>query len=102
MKKYLYGDERFTEKQAKEKFPNPLLLPRAAERMDRREIEAILRRNIQEIRFWCKQWELLANGEYAGKVTKRALVMDANRLHDWRVSMNIMASALGRPHLWEE
>ena len=46
--------------------------------------------------------EKLARGQVAGTVTKRQLVAVANRLHDWRVSMNILSGGLGEPHLWEE
>lgn len=59
-------------------------------------------RNVQELRLILDVDEKLARGHVAGSVPKRYLVAVANRLHDWRVSMNIISGGLGEPHLWEE
>ncbi len=79
-----------------------MFFDRATEKMTRHEVEQIVMRNAREIRFWVDQWERLARGHYQGRLTKRALIIDANRMHDWRVGMEIMSGALGRPYLWEE
>ena len=63
---------------------------------------AYVLRNVDELRRILDTDEKLARGQVAGRVTKRHLVAVANRLHDWRVSMDIRSGGLGEPYLWEE
>jgi len=102
-KRYKYGAQLFTKKEAKAWASNPMFFPRASASMKKTEALAILRHNIDEIQFWLKQDKALADGFVLGHITTKTFVLAANRLHDWRVSMEIMSSgAAGRPHLWEE
>ncbi len=101
MKLYKYGDKLMTVAAAKAAAPNPRFFDRATDKMTKAQALAILRRNIDEIQFWLNQDKALAEGRIAGKVTKHSYVCAANRLHDWRTSMNILSGALGRPYMWE-
>lgn len=102
MKLYKYGDKLMTEAEAKAWSPNPRFFPRANDAMKKADALAILRRNIDEIQFWLNQDKAMAEGRMAGRITTRSIVLHANRLHDWRVSMDIMSGGLGQPYLWEE
>jgi len=102
MKRYKYGDKLMTQAEAKAWAPKPRFFDRAHDKMTKADALAILQRNIDEIQFWLKQDQAMADGRMAGRITVRIIALHANRLHDWRVSMNIMSSGLGQPYLWEE
>lgn len=102
MKRYKHGDKLMTAGEAKAWAPKPRFFDRATDKTTKAQALAVLRRNIDEIQFWLNQDKALAEGRVAGSVTKHSLVCAANRLHDWRVSMNIMSGGLGQPYLWEE
>ena len=101
-KRYIDGKERITEAQARKKYPCPHFLRRSAMDQERALAASYVLRNVAELRRILDVDEKLARGHVAGQVTKRHLVEVANRLHDWRVSMNIIGGGLGEPHLWEE
>lgn len=101
-KVYRYGDRRMTTSEVLACCPNPLFFDRAHDRMSRAEVEAIVLRNVAEIRRWLSVAEGLAKGNYAGRLTKRALITDANEIHNWRAGMNVMTGSLGQGHFWEE
>lgn len=101
-KSYRDGRELITETQARAKYPNPHFLRRAAMDQTQEMAAAYVLRNVEEIRRILDTDEKLARGHVAGEVTKRHLVAVANRLHDWRVSMNMLSGGLGQPYLWEE
>ena len=101
MKIYKYGDKLMTVADAKAVAPNPRFFDRATKQMTKAQALAILRRNIDEMQFWLNQDKALAEGRVAGRVTKHSYICAANRLHDWRTSMNILSGGLGQPYLWE-
>lgn len=101
MKLYKYGDKLMTVADAKAAAPNPRFFDRATDKMTKAQALAILRRNIDEMQFWLNQDKALAEGRVAGRVTKHSYVTAANRLHDWRTSMNILSGGLGQPYMWE-
>jgi hypothetical protein len=76
-------------------------MDRATERLRRDEVEAMVLRNVEEIRHWLNHVEQIALGQCVGRASKAALVADANLLHDWRVGMNVSAGGAGAPHLWQ-
>lgn len=100
-KTYIYGDKRMTFAEAKARFPNPLLFERATMRDTRKECERVLLRNIEEIRRILDNMENIARGNYVGTLRKDSLVYDANKLHSWRLSLNISMGFAGCPHLWQ-
>jgi len=102
LKRYIDGRERITEAKARMKYPNPHFLRRSSMDQERALTASYVLRNVEELRRILDVDEKLARGHVAGNVTKRHLVAVANRLHDWRVSMNIVSGGLGEPHLWEE
>lgn len=102
LKHYIDGRERITEMKARAKYPNPHFLRRAAMDQTHEMAAAYVLRNVEELRRILDVDEKLARGQVAGRVTKRHLVAVANRLHDWRVSLNIMGGGQGQPYLWEE
>ena len=102
LKYYIDGRERIHEMKARAKYPNPHFMRRAAMDQTQEMAAAYVLRNVEELRRILDIDEKLARGQVAGKVTKRHLVAVANRLHDWRVSMNIVGGGLGEPCLWEE
>lgn len=102
MKRYKYGDKLMTQAEAKAWAPNPMFFDRATDKMTIAQAVGILQRNIDEIQFWLNQEKALADGRVAGRVTKGTVLHAANKLHDWRVSMDIMSGGLGQPYLWEE
>lgn len=102
LKRYLDGRERITEMKARAKYQNPHFFRRASMDQTQEMAAAYVLRNVEELRRILDIDEKLARGQVAGRVTKRHLVAVANRLHDWRVSMNIVGGGLGQPYLWEE
>jgi hypothetical protein len=102
LKHYIDGRESITEMKARAKYPNPHFLRRASMDQSQEMAAAYVLRNVEELRRILDIDEKLARGQVAGGVTKRHLVAVANRLHNWRVSMNMMSGGLGQPHLWEE
>lgn len=102
LKRYIDGRERITEAKARMKYPRPHFLRRASMDQTQEMAAAYVLRNLDELRRVLDIDEKLARGQVAGKVTKRHLVAVANRLHDWRVSMDIRSGGLGEPYLWEE
>lgn len=102
LKRYIDGRERITEAKARAKYPRPHLIRRAAMDQTQEMAAAYVLRNVDELRRILDVDEKLARGQVAGRVTKRYLVAVANRLHDWRVSMDIRMGGLGEPYLWEE
>jgi hypothetical protein len=102
MKRYKYADKLMTEDEAREWAPNPKFFPRATEQMTKAQAMDILRRNINEIQFWLNQDKATVEGRVVGRITKHSIVLAANRLHNWRVSMTIHSGGLGQPYLWEE
>lgn len=101
MKKFKDGSRVMTAREAKKQFPNPRFFYRASKDMAKANIEAVVLRNIKEVRYWLDQWEKLARGQHAGRMTKQHLAMIANELHDFRVGMDISGGEFGRPYLWE-
>jgi len=102
MKRYKYGDKLLTEDEARALAPDPMFFGRAHAKMKKADALAILKRNIDEIQFWLNQDKAMADGRMAGTITTRSIALHANRLHDWRVSMDILSGGLGRPYMWEE
>lgn len=101
MKHYKYGDRVMTADEAKAAAPNPRFFDRATDKLTKEQALAILRRNIDEMQFWLNQDKALAEGRVAGRVTKHSVILAANRLHDWRTSMNILSGGFGQPYMWE-
>jgi hypothetical protein len=102
-KTYLYGTDSMTFAEAKKKFPHPLLMERATMRDTREECQRVLLRNIAEIRRILHQMEDQALDRcVATPASKMLLVGDANVLHDWRISLNMISGSCGCPHLWQE
>jgi len=91
-----------TKSEARAWAPNPMFFQRASVSMKKTDALAILRRNIDEIQFRLKQDKALADGFVLGRITTKTFVLAADRLHDWRMSMEIMSGGRGCPHLWEE
>lgn len=102
LKRYIDGRERITEAKARMKYPHPHFLRRASMDQTQEMVAAYVLRNVDELLRILDADAKLARGQVAGRVTKRHLVAVANRLHDWRVSMNIVGGGLGQPYLWEE
>lgn len=102
LKRYIDGRERITEAKARMKYPHPHLLRRASMDQTQEMAAAFVLRNVDELRRILDTDAKLARGQVVGRVTKRHLVAVANRLHDWRVSMDIRSGGLGEPYLLEE
>lgn len=101
-KRYILGSDRLTEAEARKRYPRPQFFRRAAMDQTQEMAAAYVLRNVDELRRILDTDEKLARGQVAGRVTKRHLVAIANRLHNWRVSMDIRGGGLGEPYLWEE
>jgi hypothetical protein len=101
-KSYYDGDRIITRSQALAEFPEPIFFDRATEKMSSDEIKRLVLRNVREMRRWLDRSEDLANGKVNGRVTKKHLVLEANQIHDLRVSMNVQtAYGPGTAGLWE-
>lgn len=101
-KQYTDGKDAYTKAEAKAAFPDPRFFDRAHGGMTMEQIEAITMRNVGTIRRYLDMVDQIARGQVCGRVTKNSLVVDANRLHDFHVSLGIQSgSGAGQPHLWE-
>lgn len=88
--------------EAKVRYPDPQFFLRGSINMRRDEICQLVLRNAEEMRFVLYMLESPARPDAKGsKFPKRALLETANRLHDWRVSVDMHGGGPGQPYLWE-
>jgi hypothetical protein len=94
---FKYMRQSMTGREALRKFPRPafFMRPSASQSLD--EVRAVLIRNADEaerLAVMLRSWT---------RFEKKAPIMDAaNKLHDFRVSLDITSGEAGRPYLWEE
>lgn len=100
-KRFLDMGGVITGREALRKYPNPAFFERARPSMSMDEIKSILLRNCDEterIVAMLRDAALHA----IGTTTKAHRLYPANKLHDFRVSLNMHGGERGRPYLWEE
>ncbi len=86
-----------TGREALRKYPSPafFMRPSASQSLD--EVRAVLIRNADEAE------RLVGMLRSWTRFEKKAPIMQtANKLHDFRVSLQIHSGEAGRPYLWEE
>ncbi len=103
-KRFKDGRDTISKWDAARKYPDPAFFERPSADMSPDELRAMLMRNIVEIdhliNVFMRPYAL--NTIKGGRITKSVLMLNINKLHDWRVSMNITGGERGRPYLWEE
>lgn len=82
--------------EAQSRYPNPAFFMRPDMRQSVAELRAILHRNCDEAERIIPM--LRASASFK---TKAPILDTAQRLHDFRVSINMHGGELGRPYLWE-
>ena len=86
-----------TGREALRKYPNPAFFMRPSVSQTLDEVREILVRNADEAErliHMLRGWERFD--------TKRPIIHMANKMHDFRVSLEISSGEAGRPYLWEE
>jgi hypothetical protein len=91
------GYEVITGREAMARYPNPAFFMRPHERQSLDEIREILRRNCDEAE---RVVHMLRSRTRFPR--KSPIIEMANKLHDFRASINMHGGEPGRPYLWEE
>lgn len=100
---YINMNGTITGLEARLRYPDPKFFNRGDMRMRWQELASLVVRNADEMQHVIDMISASARGQTVGaRVTKAALLQDANLLHDWRVAADIHGGTLGRPYLWEQ
>jgi len=96
-RRFLHWQGFITGREALRRFPDPafFMRPSASQSVD--ELRDVLLRNADEA---ARVTEMLRQNISWNK--KQPILYAANKLHDFRVSLNIHGGEQGRPYLWEE
>jgi hypothetical protein len=89
--------EVITGREAMKRYPDPAFFMRARPALSLDECREVLLRNCEEA---ARVVDMLRS-TVASK-SKAPIIGTANKLHDFRVSIDIFGGELGRPYLWEE
>ena len=102
-KRFMDHGNRINKFDAVAKYPDPKFHERPSADMKPDELREMLARNIAEIEHCIDAFfRPYATGRITGRPTKAHLMQQINKLHDWRIDLNISGGERGRPYLWEE
>lgn len=86
-----------TGREAMRLYPDPQFFMRPSPRLTLEECREYLHRNCNEA---ARVADMLR--DVAGHKSKAPIINMANKLHDFRVSIDMHGGGMGQPYLWEE
>ena len=96
-KRFINMQGIITGREAIARYPDPAFFMRPRPSLSLDECRAILHRNCNEA---ARLVEMLRDTSRFDR--KAPIIGTANKLHDFRVSIDMHGGELGRPYLWEE